>query len=57
MTYQYNKEKCIMDSWRKRGDFGAETYRPVEAAHTADRQNRTLANADRLIAALDGVRV
>ena len=57
MTYQYNKEKCIMESWRKMGDFWAETYRQVEAAQTAYRKNRTLANADRLIAALDGVRV
>ena len=56
-TYQYNKEKCIMESWRKMGDFWAETYRQVEAAQTAYRKNRTLANADRLIAALDGVRV
>ena len=48
MTYQYNKEM---------GDFWAETYRQVEAAQTAYRKNRTLANADRLIAALDGVRV
>ena len=52
MTYQYNKEKCIMESWRKMCDF-----RQVEAAQTAYRKNRTLANADRLIAALDGVRV
>lgn len=36
MTYQYNKEKCIMESWRKMGDFWAETYRQVEAAQTAD---------------------
>lgn len=57
MTYQYNKEKCIMESWRKMGDFWAETYKQVEAAQTAYRKNRTLANADRLIAALDGVRV
>ena len=57
MTYQYNKEKYIMESWRKMGDFWAETYRQVEAAQTAYRKNRTLANADRLIAALDGVRV
>ena len=49
--------KCIMESWRKMGDFWAETYRQVEAAQTAYRKNRTLANADRLIAALDGVRV
>ena len=55
MTYQYNKEKCIMESRRKMGDFWAETYRQVEAAQNRYRKERTLEAADMLSDVLDGM--
>ena len=54
MTYQYDKEKRTMGHWQKMGDYWAERYKQVEAAQIAYRKNRTLENADRLSAALDG---
>lgn len=55
MTYQYNKEKCIMESWRKMGDFWAETYKQVETAQNRYRKERTLEAADMLSDVLDGM--
>lgn len=54
MTYQYDKEKRSMEHWSKMGQYWAEKYKAVESAQNAYRKERTLENADRLIAALDG---
>lgn len=54
MTYQYDKEKRSMEHWSKMGSYWAEKYSRVEAAQSAYKKNRTLENADRLSAVLDG---
>ena len=54
MAYQYNKEKRTMEHWQRVGDHWSEIIRQTEAAQIAYRKDRTLENADRLSAALDG---
>lgn len=54
MTYQYDKEKRSMEHWSKMGSYWSEKYSRVEAAQSAYKKNRTLENADRLSAVLDG---
>lgn len=54
MTYQYDKEKRTMEHWQRMGDHWSGIIRQTEAAQNAYRKNRTLENADRLSAALDG---
>lgn len=54
MTHSYNKAKEEMDNWSKMGQYWAEKYKAVESAQSAYLKNRTLENADRLSAALDG---
>lgn len=54
MAYQYYKEKRTMEHWQRVGDHWSEIIRQTEAAQNAYRKSRTLENADRLSAALDG---
>lgn len=54
MTYSYEKAKKEMESWSKMGRYWTDKYKAVEAAQNAYLKNRTLENADRLSAALDG---
>lgn len=54
MTYQYDKEKRTMEHWQRMGDHWSEIILQTEAAQNAYRKSRTLENADRLSAALDG---
>ena len=54
MAYQYYKEKRTMEHWHRMGDHWSEIIRQTEAAQNAYRKSRTLENADRLSAALDG---
>ena len=54
MTYQYDKEKRTMEHWQRMGDHWSEIIRQTEAAQNAYRKSRTLENADRLSAVLDG---
>lgn len=54
MTHQYDLTKRKMDHWSKMSDYYANRTKAVEAAQNAYRKNRTLENADRLSAALDG---
>ena len=54
MTHSYNKAKGEMDNWSKMGGYWAKKYKAVESAQSAYLKNRTLENADRLSAALDG---
>jgi len=54
MTYSYKKAIKEMKNWSKMGRYWTNKYKAVEAAQNAYRKNRTLENADRLSAALDG---
>lgn len=57
MIYEYDRRKRMAEGTERLARCHADLRKNIEAAQTAYRKNRTLANADRLIAALDGVRV
>lgn len=54
MTYAYNKANGEMRNWSKMGQYWAEMHKEVEAAQINYRKDRTLENADALVAILDG---
>ena len=54
MIHQYDLAKRKMDHWSKMSDHYANRTKAVERYQNSYRKNRTLENADRLSAALDG---
>lgn len=54
MTYQHSVAKNILSSSSIMSKWWADTHKRVEAAQNAYHKERTLENADRLSAALDG---
>ena len=54
MTYQHSVAKNILRSSSIMGSWWADAHKRVEAAQIAYQKDRTLENADRLSAALDG---
>ena len=56
MTYQHSFAKNILKSSSIMGSWWADAHKRVEAAQIAYQKDRTLENADRLSAVLDGRR-
>lgn len=54
MTYQHSVSNNILKSYQTMGTYWAGMRKALEAAQIAYRKDRTLENADRLSAALDG---
>ena len=54
MTYQHSVSNNILNSYQIMGRYWSDMRKALEAAQNAYRKNRTLENADRLSAALDG---
>lgn len=54
MTYEHSTSNNILRSYQTMGSYWAGLRKGLEAAQIAYQKNRTLENADRLSAALDG---
>lgn len=54
MTYQHSVSNNILNSYQIMGRYWSGMRKALEAAQSAYLKNRTLENADRLSAALDG---
>lgn len=54
MTYQHSVSNNILNSYQTMGSWWAGMHKALEAAQIAYQKDRTLENADRLSAALDG---
>lgn len=54
MTYQHSVSNNILNSYQIMGRYWSDMRKALEAAQIAYQKNRTLENADRLSAALDG---
>ena len=55
MCYELGRAKSGLDSYEKMGSYWSGLRKRVEIAQISYKKNRTLENADRLSAALDGM--